>query len=98
MNRAVSTKICRDCKFFTGLTCKKYFITDIVTGEKSYYYARSVRENEKKCGENAVDFEKNHYKIATVPYYFVKNNFIICLTPVIAGSYVSMLCWLISRN
>lgn len=98
MRRAFSTKICRDCKNYNGWGCNKYVITDIVTGEKSYYYARAVRDNEKKCGETAIHFEKNHYKIVTVPYYFVKNNFIVCLVPVIAGSYVSMLFWLISQN
>lgn len=68
------SKICRDCKHYMGMTCKKYYNIDIVTGKKSYYYARAVRENEKKCGEIALHFEKNHYKIVTRPFYFMKNN------------------------
>jgi hypothetical protein len=96
MRRAFSTKICRDCKNYNGRGCKKYVITDIVTGEKSYYYAKAVRENEKKCGADAVHFEKNHYKIATIPYYFVKNNHIIFVAPAIVGSYVSIL-WYFSH-
>ena len=91
MRRAFSTKICRDCKYFTGETCKKYFITDIVTGEKSYYYARAVRENKEKCGEEAIHFEKNHYKIVTVPYYFVKNNPFIIAPIGVLSSYIYIL-------
>lgn len=91
MRRALSTKICRDCKNYNGWGCKKYGITDIVTGEKSYYFAKHIRENEKKCGESAIHFEKNHYKIVTVPYYFVQNNLIIFVGPVILSSYVSIL-------
>uniref|UniRef100_A0A6C0HS63 Uncharacterized protein n=1 Tax=viral metagenome TaxID=1070528 RepID=A0A6C0HS63_9ZZZZ len=67
------TKICRDCKFYMGTTCKKFYDLDIVTGEKSYYYAKYLRENEK-CGESAIHFETNHYKLITLPYYCVKNN------------------------
>lgn len=89
-----SVKICRDCKHFTVPTCKKYFITDIVTGEKSYYYARTNRENEKKCGENAIHFEKNHYKMATLPYYFIKNNPIIFVPIGVLGYYICFLHYL----
>lgn len=70
-------KICVDCKHYRGLVCGKFYNTDIVTGEKSYYYARFARENEKKCGEDAIHFEKNDYKVVTLPYYFVKNNIVI---------------------
>jgi hypothetical protein len=98
MRRAFSTKICRDCKNYNGWGCNKYVITDIVTGEKSYYYAKAMRENEKKCGESAIHFEKNHYKIVTIPYYFVKNNADIFVPLGFLSLYGSMFFWMISRN
>jgi len=56
-------KICRDCKHFIGdnIECGKFGDTNIITGKITYDSARSVREDEKKCGKNAVYFEKNHF-------------------------------------
>ncbi len=72
-------KICKDCRHFIGdnIECRKFGDTNIVTGQVTYEYAKSVREDEKKCGENAILFEKNHFKIITVPYYFLKDKAIL---------------------
>jgi len=67
-------KLCVDCKHYLGLGCRKYYDMDVVNGEKTYYYARAVRESEKKCGPEAIHFEKNKYNAVTLPYYFVENN------------------------
>lgn len=68
-----TTKICKDCKYFIAnkIECGKFGDTDLVTGKISYNYARSVRMDENKCGEEAKHFEKNNFKIVTVPYYFI---------------------------
>jgi len=70
-------KICRDCKHFIGnnIECKKFGDVSIITGKIVYNSARSVRKDNKKCGEDAILFEKNHFKIITVPYYFLKDIF-----------------------
>jgi len=67
-------KICRDCKHFMGdkKQCAIFGDTDLVSGEVSYPSARQMRDDEKKCGTDAVRFEKNHFKLLTVPYYFAK--------------------------
>jgi hypothetical protein len=69
-------KICRDCKHFIGNNkeCGKFGDTNIVTGKITYDSARSARQDSKMCGEDANLFEKNHFKIITVPYYFFKGN------------------------
>jgi hypothetical protein len=70
------TKICKDCKHFIGdnIECRKFSDTNIITGKVTYSSARSVRDDIKKCGEDAVHFEENNFKIITVPYYFFKDN------------------------
>ena len=72
-------KICKDCKYFIGdnIECRKFGDTNIITGKITYESARSVRKDEQKCGENAILFEKNHFKIITIPYYYLKDNWII---------------------
>lgn len=74
-------KICRDCIHFIGdsVECRKFGDTNIVTGKVTYNTARSVREDIKKCGEDAIHFEENHFKIITIPYYFLKSNWGILL-------------------
>lgn len=69
-------KICKDCKHFIGdrLDCKKFGNVNIITGDVTYLSARSVREDENKCGEDAILFENNRLKFITIPYYFVKEN------------------------
>jgi len=72
-----SKKICRDCKHFIGDSkeCRKFDHVDIITGKVTYTSARIARESGDECGDTAVHFERNNFKIATVPYYFIKGNF-----------------------
>jgi hypothetical protein len=69
-------KICKDCRHFIGdnMECRKFGDTNLVTGKVTYYSARSVREDVTKCGEDAIQFEENYFKIITIPYYFFKSN------------------------
>jgi hypothetical protein len=48
-------------------------------GKNDYTYASSARRDEKKCGEEAVYFEKNKMKIITVPYYFLLDYWALTL-------------------
>ena len=63
------TKICKDCRHFIGdnMECRKFSDTNIITGKVTYDSARSARQDEKKCGENAVLFEKNNFKATGTP-------------------------------
>jgi len=65
--------LCRDCKFFIAndKECRKFGDIDLVTGKKSYNYARYVRNDENKCGQEAKHFETNNFKMITVPYYLL---------------------------
>jgi hypothetical protein len=83
-------KICRDCIHFIGndIECRKFGDTNIITGKVTYNSARSVRRDEKKCGENAVLFEKNKFKVITVPYYFLKDSWPILIPSGFLGLYV----------
>uniref|UniRef100_A0A6C0F848 Uncharacterized protein n=1 Tax=viral metagenome TaxID=1070528 RepID=A0A6C0F848_9ZZZZ len=74
-------KICKDCRHFIGdnIECRKFGDTNIITGKVTYDSARSARQDVKKCGEDAIHFEENHFKIITVPYYFFKNNLLLFL-------------------
>jgi len=85
----LTKKICRDCKYFIGdeLECGKFGDQNIVSGKVSYPSARSVREDLKQCGENAIYFEKNHFKILTVPYYFLKSNWPLILPTGVVSIY-----------
>ena len=69
---ATPKKLCKDCKFFIAneKRCMKFYDIDLVTGEKDYKHAFSMRSDNNKCGENAKYFEKNNFKFLTVPYYF----------------------------
>ena len=86
-------KICRDCIHFIGdnIECKKFGDTNIVTGKVTYNTARSAREDTKKCGEDAIHFEENHFKIITIPYYFLKSNSLLILPIGFVGLYVYVL-------
>jgi len=83
-------KICKDCKHYIGdnIECRKFGDTNLITGKVTYDSARSVRENEKKCGENAIYFEENKFKIITVPYYFLKNNWILLIPTAFTSLYI----------
>lgn len=67
-------KLCVNCKHFIAdkRRCVVFGETDLVTGSIDYDTASCSRLNEQKCGENALYFEENQYKLITVPYYFVK--------------------------
>ena len=62
------------------MECRKFSDTNIITGKVTYDSARSVRGDIKKCGEDAIQFEENHFKIITVPYYFFKDNLVILIS------------------
>jgi hypothetical protein len=86
-------KICTDCKHFIGdkIECRKFGDTNLVTGKVTYHSASRVREDEKKCGEDAIQFEENHCKIITVPYYFLKENWIMLLPTSFFSLYIYLL-------
>jgi hypothetical protein len=73
--RIIPRKLCKDCKYFIAhkKECALFGDTDLVNGKNNYYAAKTVRENENDCGENAKFFEENTNKIVTVPYYFILN-------------------------
>lgn len=80
-------KLCRDCKYFIPNTyqCGKFGETNIITGKETYENARDMRSSEDKCSEYAIHFEKNYFKVITVPYYFILLHwqFIIIIFPFI---------------
>ena len=82
-------KICKDCKYFIGdnRECGRFGDTNIITGKVTYPYAKSVREDEQKCGEDAILFEENQFKIITIPYYFLKKNSLYFLPSAVVLSY-----------
>lgn len=72
----VPRKLCKDCKYFIAhkKECALFGDADLVNGKNDYNYAKTARNNEDKCGENAKYFEENNNKIITVPYYFILDN------------------------
>lgn len=86
-------KICKDCKYFRPTNsfdyhCKKFGETNLVTGIIYYEYAKDVRNNKEKCGNDAVYFEKNNFRFITDPFYFLYNNRIFIITGSIIGVYI----------
>ena len=67
-------KICKDCKYFIPNMnqCGKLGEVNLINGKVTYESAINARFDETTCGKDAKYFEKNHFKIITVPYYFVK--------------------------
>ena len=63
----VGLKVCQNCKFFkprdsleykyTLSECTKFGEKNIITGDITYIYASTCREDEKKCGKLAKHFE-----------------------------------------
>jgi hypothetical protein len=74
-------KICKDCRHFIGdnIECRKFGDTNLITGKVTYNYAESVRNDNNKCGEDAIHFEENKFKIITIPYYFIKDKIFVVL-------------------
>jgi hypothetical protein len=75
MSLITTSKICNDCKYFIAndRKCAKFGEVNIITGKEIYEKAIDMRENNSKCGKDAQYFEKNNFKIITVPYYFLKD-------------------------
>ena len=75
--------ICANCKYFIPHKneCSKFGSIDIVTNEYHYEHALSVRNDDNKCGTEAVFFKRNYFKFITVPYYFLVNNSILVILP-----------------
>jgi hypothetical protein len=76
-------KICKDCTYFSPVNreCTYFSDTNLVSGEKTYQYASLMRTSENKCGENAKHFEKNRFKIITVPYYYFVDFWPVLILP-----------------
>ena len=89
MSIHIPKKICRDCKHFIAdkRECSIFVETHLVSVKINYESAGSARRDEKMCGEEAVFFEKNQYKIITVPYYFLKDYWVLT----ISGVYVTLM-------
>jgi hypothetical protein len=94
-----SKKICKNYIHFIGdeIECRKFGDTNLITGKVTYDSARSVRENEKKCGIDAIYFEENYFKIITVPYYFLKNYWLILIPSSFVGLYFCIIFQTFSR-
>ena len=75
------TRICNNCIHYIAndKKCQLFSDTNIVTGEKTYDYASSVRNNETQCGYEAKTYSENHYKFITVPYYFLKDWYFLII-------------------
>jgi hypothetical protein len=69
------------------MECRKFENTNIITGKVTYDSAYSVRADEKKCGKDAILFEENNCKIITVPYYFLKENWLLLIPAGFASFY-----------
>ena len=98
--RLVNTKkLCRDCKHFIAndWECGKFGDVNLVTGKETFDTARSARNNENKCGEEAKHFEVNDYKFVTVPYYFFKTYWAITPAIFLLSLYFNKLYEIISN-
>jgi hypothetical protein len=73
--------ICSNCKFFIANKneCGNFGDINIISGKYTYENAISVRNNEDKCGQDAIFFKKNNFKFITVPYYFAKDNTLLVI-------------------
>jgi hypothetical protein len=79
-------QICANCKFFipNKNECSNFGTIDIVTNEHHYEQALAVRQDDRKCGKEAIFFKRNYFKFITVPYYFlVDNSFVVLLSSII---------------
>jgi hypothetical protein len=69
-------KICADCKFFISNKnkCSKFGDVDIITGISYYEDAIKVRNDDNKCGEDAIFFKKNYFKFISISFDFILEN------------------------
>ena len=90
---------CSDCKFFIAnkKECGNFGVVDMVTSKTTFEYAIDVRNDETKCGENAIFFKKNKFKFITAPYYFYLENESRINFYFIAASYCFVFVFLITR-
>jgi len=89
--RIMPRKLCKDCKHFIPYKeeCILFGHADLVNGKNDYNYAKTARNNETKCGEDAKYFQENTNKIITVPYYFILHAIRYWpLTPVLFLFYI----------
>jgi hypothetical protein len=85
-------KICKDCKFFIAnkKECRKFKNIDLITGKKTYISARIVRNDDNKCGENGILYEKNNFTFLTEPYYWIKEEFLLVSFVLVTILYISL--------
>jgi hypothetical protein len=93
-------KICKDCRHFIGdnMECRKFGDINIITGEITYNSARSIRNDINKCGNDAIYFEKNNFKIITIPYYYLKGNWPLLLPCGFLGFYIYFLFYSLNKH
>ena len=68
--------ICANCKFYipTNNKCSNFGEINIITNEHIYEEAIIVRNDDNKCGEDAIFFKENYFKFITIPYYGIVEN------------------------
>jgi len=68
--------ICANCKFYipTNNKCSKFGEINIITNDYMYEEAIIVRNDDNKCGEDAIFFKQNYFKFITIPYYGIVEN------------------------
>ena len=93
------TPKCANCKFFipNNHECSNFGNVDIITNEYNYEDAISVRNDDNKCGKDAIFFKKNDFKFITVPYYYLlkKQSTVIFLLTIFVLPYV--IVWFITQ-
>ena len=70
--------ICANCKFYipTNNKCSKFGEINIITNEHNYEEAIIVRNDDNKCGEDAIFFKQNYFKFITIPYYSIVDSIV----------------------
>ena len=90
---------CAKCKFYipTNNECSKFGEIDIITNDYIYEKAIIVRNDDNKCGEDAVFFKQNYFKFITIPYYSIiqnKDTINLFLSPLITAFFLTyFLCY-----
>ena len=56
------------------MNVKKIGDIDIITGEYTYENAINVRNDEEKCGQDAIFFKKNYFKCIYISSNFLLDN------------------------
>ena len=70
----IDKPVCKDCKYYLfSKECGKFSETDVVSGKKTYEYAKSVRNDITKCGLEAKYFEESNFKDVKEAYYCIKD-------------------------